>query len=451
MDLKLEIAPYFHPYFRQMYSKEIHNGGRGSTKTNYFETKILVSEFGILSNKNVAYVILRKHGNKLRRSVFNETLKIINRLGVPKSAFKIRYAPMEITFLPNNSSIYFTGIDDVDDIKGFTTVSQIIKGCFFEEMTEIGNTLEEIEDVVNHIVATLARDTDSFSFMGAFNPPKRKVAPINQWLEKYKEASGFMTTKTNLYMLPDDYIKRWNLSIMLEEAERLKAIDYDLWSHVYMAEEITPQSATYPNFKRENIVDNNYSMKFMKICVGADTGQSTSANSFVAVGIGYGYHMLHAFKEFYHHNKTMGFLDSQARVKAFFDWTADIYREHQLVINCYIESADAQFRQDLLKYQKENKCGWVIIKAVNKKKRLAKSVDPIEERIEVETKQFGSGRLKISNCPKLVEAFETSERDKNGKRVDDGILNVDSLDSYEYAILDDLVGINNAIMQGGKI
>lgn len=448
------IAPYFWRGFNHLYPYEVETGGRGSTKTTKLISKCIFSKNGILVRQNITYVFMRKYSNKIKRSIFNETKKVISRIGLnvhDKSLFATYSSPPSITYKPTNSTILFSGVDNVDDIKGLTEDddSKQIIGCLFDEMTEIGKTLEEIDDIVNSIYATLARGTDEFSFMGAFNPPKRKLAPINEWVAKKRLNKDFKTSKTNIYMLPPEYIKNWKLTVMLQEAERLKAIDYDLWAHVYMAEEITPQSATYPNFKREKVCKAGVEFPYWKIVVGVDTGQSTSANSFTAVGIGAGYHILQPFKEFYHHNKTMGFLDSQARVEKFFSWTFEIYQKHGMIITAYIESADAQFYQDLLLQQKLYGHGHVVIKKVNKKKRLEKSTDALEERIEMFIKLFGSNRINIINCPHLVDAFETSERDKNGKRLDDGVAKVDPLDSVEYATLDFLKEIDMHVLALG--
>jgi hypothetical protein len=59
----------------------------------------------------------------------------------------------------------------------------------------------------------------------------------------------------------------------------------------------------------------------------------------------------------------------------------------------------------------------------------------ILDRIAFENLLFSKGKLTISkNCKHLIDAFSCAVWDDNGKRLDNGTTNIDSLDALEYAL-----------------
>ena len=80
--------------------------------------------------------------------------------------------------------------------------------------------------------------------------------------------------------------------------------------------------------------------------------------------------------------------------------------------------------------------------------KKSKNTDVIEERIAITNIMFGAGYLEIDKSAKhLIKAFSECERDKRGNRRDDGTTDIDSIDSFEYEILDEIPRLMNAVLR----
>ena len=110
------IIPKYLPLFNDKQHKHIIlTSGRAGTKSSYAGVRGI---FQLVDDANGSAVVLRKHHNKLRKTVYKEMLRGINRLEIPKSYFKIGKSPMEITYKKHNTTMYFSGSDGIDDTKG---------------------------------------------------------------------------------------------------------------------------------------------------------------------------------------------------------------------------------------------------------------------------------------------------------------------------------------------
>lgn len=77
------------------YKHIILTSGRAGTKSSFAAIK---ADYQIVSDPHGSVVVLRKHHNKLRKTVYKEILRGIKRLCIPKSRFYITRSPMEITY-----------------------------------------------------------------------------------------------------------------------------------------------------------------------------------------------------------------------------------------------------------------------------------------------------------------------------------------------------------------
>lgn len=90
------MIPKYLPIFNNRSIKHIIlTSGRAGTKSSYAAIR---SDYQLVSDANGSVVVLRKHHNKLRKTVYKEMLRGINRLEIPKSKFRITKSPMEITY-----------------------------------------------------------------------------------------------------------------------------------------------------------------------------------------------------------------------------------------------------------------------------------------------------------------------------------------------------------------
>ena len=90
------------------------HGGRGSTKSSFISVCIVML---IIAFPQTNAVVIRRFGNTLRDSVFQQILWAIEVLGL-ESVFKSKVSPMEIVYTPTGQRIVFRGADDPLKLKG---------------------------------------------------------------------------------------------------------------------------------------------------------------------------------------------------------------------------------------------------------------------------------------------------------------------------------------------
>ena len=112
---------------------QILTSGRAGTKSS---AMAIMADFLIVSEDDSAAVIMRKHHNKLRKTVYQECVRAIGRLGLSKKHFTITRSPMQITYKKNGNTIYFTGSDSIDDTKGMIDEKNHIRLVVLDELTE---------------------------------------------------------------------------------------------------------------------------------------------------------------------------------------------------------------------------------------------------------------------------------------------------------------------------
>ena len=119
------IIPKYLPIFNNTkYRHIILTSGRAGTKSSYAAIR---ADYQIVADDKGSVVVLRKHHNKLRKTVYKEMLRGIARLGISKDWFRITKSPMEISYKKNGSTIYFSGSDGIDDTKGIIDEERPIK------------------------------------------------------------------------------------------------------------------------------------------------------------------------------------------------------------------------------------------------------------------------------------------------------------------------------------
>ena len=158
------IAPFFHKTFLSKKPNQIDSGGRASTKTSKNALKVV---YHILNEKDCSAIVLRRHTNKIRRSVYSEIKKAFSRLGLSEHVhYKSTVSPFEITYLGNGNKIYFAGVENYESLKGFIDESRPIKIVWIEELTEFfDKSLEDGEELISNIEATFSRGNHDWYFI----------------------------------------------------------------------------------------------------------------------------------------------------------------------------------------------------------------------------------------------------------------------------------------------
>ena len=222
------VIPKYLPIFNNRTVKHIIlTSGRAGTKSSYAAIR---TDYQIVSDPHGSAVVLRKHHNKLRKTVYKEMIRGINRLGISKNKFTITKSPMEITYKKYGTTIYFSGSDGIDDTKGIIDEDKPIKLVVLDELTEFFDDGEG-EDELSNIEATFVRGNDSdFQMIYLYNPPKNPNAPINQWCKKMEKRDDCIHIHTDYRDVPVS----WLGQALIASAEAMKLVDEKMYRWVWL-------------------------------------------------------------------------------------------------------------------------------------------------------------------------------------------------------------------------
>ena len=279
----------------------IPKSGRAGTKSSFAAIK---SDATLLSDHSAAVVVLRKHHNKLRKTVYKEMLRGINRLGIPKRKFKITKSPMEITYCKTGTTMYFSGSDGIDDTKGIIDEDHPIKLVVLDELTEFFDDGEG-EDELSNIEATFVRgNNEGFQMIYLYNPPRNPNAPINEWCRKMEERPDCIHIHTTYKDVPEEWLGK----ALIESAEMMLQADEKLYRWVWGGESTGLDDLIYYMFCPEHIYDDipeEEKKTIGEIGIGVDYGQK-NATTFQAFGIDYNHRILRGLDEYYHSGRDEG-------------------------------------------------------------------------------------------------------------------------------------------------
>jgi len=293
------IAKYHKIFNDKTYKHIILTSGRAGTKSSFAGIRGI---YQLISDPSGSVVVLRKRHNKLRKTVYKEMLRGINRLCIPKKKFTIGKSPMEITYKKYGTTMYFAGSDGIDDTKGIIDENKPIKLVILDELTEFFDDGEGEEELLN-IEATFARgNKGGFQMIYLFNPPKNPNSDIVKWVKKMEQRPDCIHIHTDYRDVPED----WLGPDLIESAEILRATDERLYNWVWLGLSIGIDELIYYMFRDrhiQGILLHNY--RFPIIAIGGDYGQQ-NATTFQAAGLDLVEHKLRGLDEYYHSGRDSG-------------------------------------------------------------------------------------------------------------------------------------------------
>lgn len=292
------IIPKYLPLFNDKTHRHIIlTSGRAGTKSSYAAVR---SIFQLIADANGSVVVLRKHHNKLRKTVYKEMLRGINRLGIDKKAFQIGKSPMEITYRKYGTTMYFAGSDGIDDTKGIIDESKPIKLVILDELTEFFDDGEG-EDELQNIEATFIRGNSSgFQMIYLYNPPKNPNAPINKWCRKMEKRSDCIHIHTDYRDVPEDWLGK----DLVESAEIMKAADERQYRWVWLGQSIGVDEVIYYMFSDKH-KEKPENRQYRIIGIGVDYGQQ-NATVYEAAGLDEYQKRLTGLAEYYYSGRETG-------------------------------------------------------------------------------------------------------------------------------------------------
>lgn len=228
----INLSDIIIPKYRYLVNDKVHmhkiiDSGRAGTKSSFIA---ILAVFMIISVPDTAVVVMRKHHNKLRKTVYKEIIRAITRLGLNKNKFDIKKSPMQITYRKNGNVIYFTGSDSIDDTKGMIDEERKIRLVILDELTEFFDKGEG-EDELTNIEATFVRGNDEFFEMYyLFNPPKNANAPIMRWVKRMSQREDCIHIHSDYRDVPESWLGKK----LIEAADAMKIANPTLYEWLWL-------------------------------------------------------------------------------------------------------------------------------------------------------------------------------------------------------------------------
>lgn len=304
---QVRISEIIIPKYLQIFNNRsikhiILTSGRAGTKSSYASIR---SDYQLVSDANGSVVVLRKHHNKLRKTVYKEMLRGISRLQIPKNKFRITKSPMEITYKKYGTTMYFAGSDGIDDTKGIIDEDKPIKLVVLDELTEFFDDGEG-EDELSNIEATFVRGNSSgFQMIYLYNPPKNPNAAINQWCKKMEQRSDCIHIHTDYRDVPVEWLGR----DLIASAEAMKEADPKMYRWVWLGEAVGVDELIYYMYGNRHRQKPDPDRRYDRIYIGGDYGQQ-NATTFQAFGLDMYRKKFPGLGEYYHSGRESGYQKS---------------------------------------------------------------------------------------------------------------------------------------------
>ena len=215
-------------------------GGRNSTKSSFISIAIVLL---IMLNPEANAVVLRKVGNTLRTSVYEQIGWACDVLGVAH-LFDFGLSPMEVTYRPTGQVIRFVGCDKPKKLKSAKFRTGYCAVVWFEEVDEFDGM-----DEVRSVLATFLRGGDMFWVFYSYNPPRSARNWVNKEardLEAHPGEDGRFICHTTYLDVIDEH-PEWISATALAEAERSRRKTPDSYRWQWLGEVIGTGSEVFPD------------------------------------------------------------------------------------------------------------------------------------------------------------------------------------------------------------
>jgi PBSX family phage terminase large subunit len=315
--------------------------------------------------------------------------------------------------------IFFEGVNDSRSetkIRGLT-----LRGAYCDELSVF------TEDF---FMMLLSRISEKNSFLlGTTNPD----SPMHWLKKKYIDRKSELNMDVWHFSLGDNEFLEKSVS---EDLKReYTGVFYDRF---ILGKWAAAEGLIYRQFAdnpKKYIVDEVQKTPFQSVHIGIDYGASRSRTAFVAVGFTEGYGKLCVLKE----KTSLGLKSPEEIYSNFYDFYSLVQKEFGQISHCF---ADSGALGQILTRGISNffvKKGWPIRVLDCQKHRII-------ERINMLCRLIASDRFAVhKSCVQTVEALSSAiwEDGQNDVRLDDGTINIDVLDSLEYAFSSYLVQLSN--------
>ena len=259
-------------------------GGRGSTKSSFISLQIPKL---MIAHPDCHAVVLRKVGNTLKNSVYQQLEWAIEELGL-MNEFSFKKSPMEITLNRTSQKILFFGVDDKAKLKSLKMPFGYVGVLWYEELDQFAGMAE-----IRNINQSLLRGGPEAWCFYSFNPPKSRDNWVN--VEQLTDRDDRLVSSSNYTLVP----KEWLGEQFIIEAEALKQQRPDLYAHEYMGEVTGTGGDVFGNVSDLEMSDDMIAGQFDNIRDGIDFGFAIDPFAYTKMHYDPKKHDLYIFDEVY--------------------------------------------------------------------------------------------------------------------------------------------------------
>ncbi len=259
VELQQLIAPSFYEIHHDLKQKRHTHywlkGGRGSTKSSFISLEMIL---GMMKDPQANAVVLRKVGQTLQGSVYEQLQWAIQALGV-EAYWTNKLNPLEMKYI-NGNKIVFRGADKPKKIKSTKFSKGYCKYVWFEEVDEFAG-MEEIRTINQ----SLLRGGENFVVFYSYNPPQSQSNWVNE--EVLGQRSDRLVHHSTYLTVP----REWLGEQFLIEAEHLQKVKPTAYQHEYLGEVTGTGGEVFTNLTIREMTDEEIS-HFDHIARGIDWG-----------------------------------------------------------------------------------------------------------------------------------------------------------------------------------
>ena len=270
------------------YERYTFTGGRASCKSSFISLVIVIL---IVMFPNYNALIIRKTANTLRRSVFEQIVWAINKLGlagrfkIPKS--QISALPITYTRKDGRTQyIIFAGSDDPEKLKSIKVAQGYFAILWVEEKTEL-----KPHELQNIRISAL-RGGNKYYIFESFNPP----SATRHWCNA--EARQDDPNRLVIHTTYEDIPREWLGDAIMHDIEQTKKNNPKAYENIYLGIATGTGRNIFENITLREITDDEIG-KFDYFYNGVDFGYYPDPFAFVAMSYNEKEARLYIFDELY--------------------------------------------------------------------------------------------------------------------------------------------------------
>ena len=235
----LKLSKKWKPWLNNHYRFKVAFGGRAGGKSWTIATILLI----IASQKKLRIACLREYQKSLADSAYKLLCDLIRADDALSSFYRIYFDRIEGA---NGSEFKFSGIKNANNFKSFEGADI----AWVEEAQAVSHKSMQI------LIPTIRKDKSEIWF--SYNPDAEDDA-VHQLMLKPRQSQFNL----NINYTDNPFIS----DIMIEEANHLKTIDFDLYKHIWLGEIAQhAERQILKNIEISEVVD-NYVVNSMDHCI----------------------------------------------------------------------------------------------------------------------------------------------------------------------------------------